>query len=860
MKKGLDFNGPQNIDFNKWKYNDLNQSIFERFKSICLEYPENIAVYDKNDIYTYKDLMRITLNISKQIELFKPKVIGIYLNNGADSIISMFSSLKLGIPYIPLDCGSSNEYIEKIIKHSGIDLIISDEANYKKNSAIDNINVFLISEVNCENQEGGSEILCKSNQDSIATIIYTSGTTGLIKGVYQSHQILLHDIMQYSNSIHISSNDKFTLIYQLHVGGAIRDIFGALLNGASLICLSPIENSLREISELIYKHKVTIFHAIPHLLRVFINSGFFKKLFSTVRIVYIAGDKFYTKDLVQLFDTFPEDILIYNGIGATECTTLYCQWFINKNSVINNGTLPVGFELPDKKLSLINENNLECSSGEIGEAVVTSKFIGLGYWNDEELTKNKFINNNDERIYHTGDMFLLLEDGNLEFVGRKDSYEKLRGFSINLSLLESVISKIDIIKNVIALLYQIENENYLVVVVKCNDNINDVADIIKKYITSELPYYYMPNYIFEMENIPILSNFKYDIISIKKYIEKNLTSNKETNNNGQSKKDLIVKIWNKFLPLSIKLGKNETLENLGGDSLTMINLLLEIEKIYPYIKSGIIYKSQTLNGLLIDLEKQNYSKDILFVFPPRSGSFYGLTDFANKYLNELNIKIVQYPGLLAENSLSMSVNELGEKVAINIFEKYKNSKIHLLGLSFGTRIAHEALCFLESKEINIKSIIMWDIGPSNKPPQEKLRSQNPIVFIFKYIIDKWSINSVYNISKSLLFIYSPYWIINLYVKFLNSFFPNHLKKKSIKIQKLISLKSINRWSPKKVNKKNYLLYSGNKKLSENDYLGWDSLYDDVIRIKINSSHNNLFNVEYHDELLKTLKDILSKNN
>ncbi len=328
MYKKFDWNGPKNKAISIWNDFDLEQSITERFSDIVTQYPNKSAIYDIDNSLTYKELYNLIAIISYKIKSKKSNVIGIYLPTGSLFIASMIASLSQGIPYIPLDINLSNELINIIISDSKIDLIITDSLRLNTNQVLLSKEVInLDSDIEFRSiYFNNSQIEDKSKFNNVACIIYTSGTTGNTKGVYQSNRILLKDIMDYTQSIHINENDVLTWFYSPSVGGAIRDIYGAILNGAALVVMNPKSMSISKMLERIQNFKVTIFHAIPSLLRIFLNYEGVAKYLKSVRIVYIAGDKFFTDEISKVFEIFPPNCIIYNGIGATEPPSTASKW------------------------------------------------------------------------------------------------------------------------------------------------------------------------------------------------------------------------------------------------------------------------------------------------------------------------------------------------------------------------------------------------------------------------------------------------------------------------------------------------------------------------------------------------------
>src|SRR4030095_5404398 len=109
--------------------------------------------------------------------------------------------------------------------------------------------------------------------------------------------------------------------------------------------------------------------------------------------------------------------ILVNILGNTEMGT-YRQYFIDKTTPISHSIVPAGYAAEDKEIHLLDDAGSEVSAGDIGEIAVKSRYLAVGYWRDLEATKAAFIadpNGGDERIYLTGDLGRMAQDGCLTY-------------------------------------------------------------------------------------------------------------------------------------------------------------------------------------------------------------------------------------------------------------------------------------------------------------------------------------------------------------------------------------------------------------------------------------------------------------
>ena len=155
-------------------------------------------------------------------------------------------------------------------------------------------------------------------------------------------------------------------------------------------------------------------------------------------------------------------------------------------------------------------------SGEIGIAGIG---VAEGYLNRAELTRAKFIddfldlpNNPSARIYRTGDLGRITEEGEIEYLGRIDTQIKLRGYRIELTEIESVLLEIPEIAQVVATTFEPEPgapELVAYYSVKHGAAAPDPAAIVS-LMRARLPSYMTPAFLERLPFIPTLVSNKAD--------------------------------------------------------------------------------------------------------------------------------------------------------------------------------------------------------------------------------------------------------------------------------------------------------------------------------------------------------------
>jgi len=432
----LDYRGPATA-YEPLPPEALDRGLFVLFARQAARQPESPALVDGALTWTYAQLLdraRQGAAAIRQQALSPGAPVGIWMGKSAEAVALLLACLQTGHPYLPFDLAMPADRNRAIAEHAGLGLLIGYAAELAEAPA--EVPHLPVEAIRAAESEPDPEPT--GGPDSVAYILYTSGTTGRPKGVYQNQRGLLHDVRQYIDSVHLGPHDRHSLLYSLAVIGSVRDLYGTLLTGGCVYLYEPTRQGVAGIAAFVQEHRLTIYHSFPLLFRGFLSVAR-EPFFPSVRLVYLAGDRIYRADVEQYRRCFPESARLYVGIGSTENATIYRQWFLDHRTALDTELIPVGYAVPDRSMALWNADGQPVAQGEVGEIVVTSAYLALGYWQDPEQSAKAFAILDGQRRFRTGDLGQLRPDGLLAFIGRRDRQLKLSGYRVEPAEIEAVL-------------------------------------------------------------------------------------------------------------------------------------------------------------------------------------------------------------------------------------------------------------------------------------------------------------------------------------------------------------------------------------------------------------------------------------
>lgn len=579
-------------------YKSTNETIVSRFNKQVSFFGTNIAIIDGDNKYTYDELDLFTNTIANKLikESAQSKNVGLLIEHSYFSIAAIIATLKSGKAYIPLDIELPISRLAYILNETDCQILIVSEKTYDLASKIvieNSLNLKLLDISLLKSQLSNViEYDIPITPNDIAYILYTSGSTGNPKGVYQSHLNVLHFIQVYTNNLHINNLDKLSLLPKYTFDASIMDIFGALLNGSTLLIYDLKEYGLENLVKWINKECVTILHTVPTLYRYIVNNIMEDKEVSSIRLVVLGGEAVYKEDFDKFKNKFKSGTIFINGYGPTE-STVTTQNFMNHESEIHKTNIPIGHAVDNTTVKILKENGEIARIYEEGEITYFSEYLALGYYKNQEQTNKAFKKDpNGNRYYCSGDIGKLLPNGQIEYTRRKDTQVKINGIRIELGEVEQMIQKIDSIERAIVVIANNStkaNKALLLAFMKTNKEVKNNS--IRSYLIKYLPLYMIPTHFIRVDNFPLTPTGKIDrnkLVELYNDKCKNIENDTVIRTESDNEKK-IKSLWAKILNIEPEeININSNFFEIGGNSLKIIELVKKLNELYPaYIISPV---------------------------------------------------------------------------------------------------------------------------------------------------------------------------------------------------------------------------------------------------------------------------------
>lgn len=374
--------------------------------------------------------------------------VGILVQHGIWDAITQLAIIYAGGTCVPMDPLLPDQQIQDRLERVGARYILVDAPNCQRN--LPSLTLVPLGEMRAEALTNGalqatSRYPLPTGLTHCTHLIHTSGTTSTPKAVQIAARSILH-VSYHCPFLPIHRSDIVAHSNNTSFDVALFDVWVPLVHGARIAVLSKA--TLLDIPALaaaISQLGITVMATTTPVLNL--AAATFPTAFSPLHTLLVGGESVNMQAMEAILNAGPPKHLI-NAYGPTECC-IYCHTHEITMKDVTAGKAGIGLPIGRNVSCVCDENGHPLPDGEEGELIVGGPGVSPGYFDDPKKNAASFITIPGMidpttgalyRMYRTGDLVRRRpNDGQYDFVGRRDHQVKIRGYRIELSAIDSLL-------------------------------------------------------------------------------------------------------------------------------------------------------------------------------------------------------------------------------------------------------------------------------------------------------------------------------------------------------------------------------------------------------------------------------------
>ena len=730
-----------------------DQLIHHRFETKAEETPTAVAVEFGNDQLTYAQLEAKANQLAHflQAQGVQPgDRVGILLPRSLAMITAVLATLKAGAGYVPLDPNYPTDRLQTMMQQAEAKLLLthSSVAHEALSIACHNVDALDLA--------GYSEerVTAVINPEQPAYIIFTSGSTGQPKGVTLPHRALNNVLAWQQRATSLQRPARTLQFTSLSFDVHFQEMFTTWQDGGTLVLIADDvrrdgEQLLAYLQEQQIERLFLPFVALQNLAEA---AQWQQSYPHTLQEVITAGEALLSTPAIREFFTQLPGCAFHNHYGPSE-SHVVTQYTLGPDPQQWPDLPPIGTPIDNTQIHLLDSNMKPVPIGVPGELYIGGRNLALGYFNQPELTEERFIPNpfdtvtrrqgdkvtdhpvtlspafverrhlvTSSRLYKTGDLARYLPDGNIQYIGRNDFQVKIRGHRVELGEIETVLNEQPTVQQAVVQAYKPdEGPHQLIAYIKTSEE--DVITALHVALRERLPAYMVPAHFMQLEQFPLTPSGKINrrALPVPDKVEV-VRSTPFVAAETELQKQL-VQIWEAVIGVS-PIGIHDNFFELGGHSLLALRLVAAMHK-ETAVKVPLprLFQEGTIAALanfisnptaesplspIVPLRAGDPAQEPLVVIHPGSGQVLPYLKLVNALPAEQPVYGLQSVGLLPDTPAQTEIEAMATTYLQALREAEIAQPYHLLGWSMGGIVAMEMAQQLEATGNPVGSLTLID--------------------------------------------------------------------------------------------------------------------------------------------------------
>ncbi|MFD3581566.1 amino acid adenylation domain-containing protein [Streptomyces sp. NPDC058683] len=540
-------------------------------------------------------------------------VVALRLERSLDMIVGLFAILRAGGAYLPLDPATPAERLALILGSARPRLVLTQESLVGGVGGYEGPVVCVDRDreaiADCSAQPFDSGV----SPGNLAYVIYSSGSTGVPKGIMIDHRALRDRALAKTAIYGFTPEDRVLQFTALSFDAAAAEIYPTLLAGAALV-VHPAPNwtSPPELIADCERLGITGVMLPPVYLQLLVDTlSATGRTVPWLRCFITGGESIPVERLAawaRLVPHRPRFVYAYGPTETTIAATLYLP-SMDPAEIENLAKVPIGTPLPNTGVHLLDDDLLPVPDGQVGELWITGIGLARGYVSDPALTAVMFLpcpfgDRPGERMYRTGDLARRGEQGELEFVGRRDAQLKIRGYRVDPGDVEAALTEHPGVGPAVVVAHEGRLAAYCVPA----PGARPTPAELRRFVGGRLPDYLVPSYVTLMDALPLTSGGKVDLRALP--APRDEESAGSAGPRAESPIELLLHgIWCDLLHRD-RMGTDEDFFAVGGDSLLASRMVARVrESLGVEVPLRAVFEAPTIAALTTEITRLSVAQE-----------------------------------------------------------------------------------------------------------------------------------------------------------------------------------------------------------------------------------------------------------
>ncbi|MEO5960495.1 MAG: amino acid adenylation domain-containing protein [Opitutaceae bacterium] len=724
------------VEFNETRVEyPRDATIAELFEAQVTRTPAAVAVIFQEQRLTYQELDRRANGLAHRLRragVGPDVLVGVCAERSLELIVALVAILKAGGAYVALDPEYPKERLAFMLGDARPRVLLTRRGLRSDLFPAHDAEVICLDDA--EHGQDARATLehgqdARATAEHLAYVSYTSGSTGQPKGVAVPHRGVVR-LVKNSGFVSIETTDVFLQFAPIAFDASTFEIWGALLNGASLLVMPPGHTTLSDLGETIEGGGVTTLWLTAGLFNQMIDEQSHR--LRNVRQLVAGGDTLSVRHVARALEKLPRTQLI-NGYGPTENTTFTCCHRIAA-SPRDGRSVSIGRPIANTQVFILDAQRQLVPMGVPGELYAGGDGLARGYLNRPDLTSEKFVTHPfcaepGARLYRTGDLARWLPDGSIDFLGRGDRQVKIRGFRVEPAEVEAVLATHPAVKECAVVPRELApGEKSLAAYIVPRQMPMLRAAEWRKFLEAKIPDHAVPSTFVSVGKLPLSSNGKIDLAALPAPDG----SRPELASDFIAPRDPVehqlAEIWQEVLGVE-PIGIHDRFFDLGGHSLLAVRMVAQLERKFgKKLPLAAVFQHRTIEHLarllrpnapgytsgtsIVEIQGHGHRPPVYLVHGVGGGMFWGYANLARHLGGNQPLYAFKSRGLdgLKEHP---TIEEIAANYLADLRVRQPRGPYRLGGYCFGGVVAYEMAQQLRAVGEEVELLALMNCSPPN---------------------------------------------------------------------------------------------------------------------------------------------------